>query len=259
MALEYEVTEGIATILLNRPRRRNAFTLEMLHAWAEALAEARDDDGVRVVVVTGEGDHFCSGIDLDDLSAVQPTPIARKRLLTDHVHTVVRAMDRIDKPVIAAIRGHAVGAGLDMTLMCDLRFAGRSARLSEGYIRIGLVPGAGGCYYLPRLIGVSRALTMLWTGDVVAADEALRIGLVDRVFDDNDLVEETYEFAARIAGAPPIAVQMIKRATYQSLGTDLRTSLDLISSHLAVIQSTEDAAEALAAFRGRRPAEYYGY
>ncbi len=258
MTLDYEAGEGIATITLNRPHRRNAFTLDMLEAWADALDEAGRDDDVRVLVIVGAGEHFCSGVDLDQLSGVEPTPIARKQMLTGHVHRVMHGLDRLDKPVVAALRGHAVGAGLDLALMCDLRFAGTSARLAEGYIRIGLIPGAGGCYLLPRLVGVSKALELLLTGDPVDAEEALRIGLVNRVYDDDALLEETYEFAARVAAAPPVATQLIKRATYQSARTDLTTSLDLVSSHMAVVQSMEDTAAALAAFRNGGRAEYRG-
>jgi enoyl-CoA hydratase/carnithine racemase len=258
MTLEYEHSEGIATVTLNRPHRRNAFTLDMLDAWADALEEAARDDAVRVVIIIGAGAHFCSGVDLDQLSDVEPTPIARKRLLTDHVHRVVRGIARLDKPVVAALRGHAVGAGLDLALMCDMRFAGTSARLAEGYIRIGMVPGAGGCYLLPRLVGVPKALELLLTGDTVDAAEALRIGLVNRVYEDEVLIEETYDFAARIAATPPVAAQLIKRATYQSARSDLATSLDLVSSHMAVVLSMEDTATALAAFQnGDRP-EYHG-
>jgi enoyl-CoA hydratase/carnithine racemase len=258
MTLDYEASEGIATITLNRPHRRNAFTLDMLEAWADALEEASRDDDVRVVVVAGAGEHFCSGVDLDQLTAVEATPIARKRMLTDHVHRVVYGLDRLDKPVIAALRGHAVGAGLDLALMCDLRFAGTSARLAEGYIKIGLVPGAGGCYLLPRLVGMPKALELLLTGDPVDAAEALRIGLVNRVYDDDALIEETYEFAARVAAAPPVATQLIKRAAYQSATTDLTTSLDLVSSHMAVVLSMDDTAKALAAHRNGERADYDG-
>ena len=258
MSLEYEVTEGIATITLDRPRRRNAFTAPMLHAWADALAEAERDEDVRVVVLTGAGGHFCSGVDLDHLAAVEPTPIARKEFLTGHVHRVVHALDRLDKPVIAAMRGYAVGAGLDLALMCDLWFADHSARLSEGYIRVGLVPGAGGCHVLPRLVGVSKALELLWSGDVIDAEEAHRIGLLNRLYDGGVLLEETYDFAARVAAAPPITVRMMKRATYQSARSDLATSLDLVSSHMGVVQSTEDTAAALSAVRTGRRVEYHG-
>jgi enoyl-CoA hydratase/carnithine racemase len=257
--LRYWTKNRVATIQLNRPDRKNALTLEMLEAWARALRQAHADDEVRAVVVTGAGDAFCSGADLAALDEVEPTPLARKQMLTGCVHEVARALQDTDKPVIAAIGGVAVGAGMDMALMCDMRFAARSARLSEGYIRIGLVPGDGGAYFLPRLVGTSKALELLLTGDFVDAAEAARIGLVDRVYDDELLLEETYAFAERLAASPPVAVRMIKRAVYQSAAMDLRTSLDLISSHMAIVQSTDDYAEAQAAFKERRPGNFTGH
>lgn len=254
MDLLFTREHGVATITLNRPRRKNAFTFEVVEQWADALHEAARDPDIRAVVLTGAGDAFCSGVDLDALAQVGAAPLDRKTMLTEHIHRVARAVDELDKPVIAAVNGDAVGAGLDMALMCDMRFAARSARLSEGYIRVGLVPGDGGCYYLPRLVGTAKALELLLSGDFVGAEEAERIGMVNRVYDDEALHAETHAFARRLAAAPPVALRMIKRAVYQSERADLRTSLDLISSHMAVISSTEDAEEAMSAFReGREP------
>ncbi len=152
----------------------------------------------------------------------------------------------------------AVGAGLDMALMCDIRFAARSARMSEGYIRVGLVPGDGGCYFLPRLVGPAKALELLLTGDPVDGEEAARIGMVNRVCDDAELLDTTYAFAGRLAAVSPVAAAMIKRTVYQAERMDLRASLDLISSHMAIVQSTADYAEAQAAFTERRPARFIG-
>ncbi|MFG3168568.1 enoyl-CoA hydratase/isomerase family protein [Streptomyces sp. NPDC048200] len=256
--LEYTVRDGIATILLNRPDRKNAFTIEMVHAWADALAEAQRDPTVRVIVVTGAGDSFCSGVDLAAFKGEQRSPLGEKELLTQSVHRVALTLEDVDKPVLAAVTGPAVGAGMDMALLCDLRFAGRSARFSEGYIKVGLVPGDGGCWLLPRAVGTSTALRMLWTGDFVGADEALRIGLVDEVHDDVALLDATYAYAARLAERPPVAIRTIKRAVRQGARHDLRTALDLISSHMAVITSTEDSAEAFAAFQEKRPGLFTG-
>ncbi len=258
--LEWSVEDGIGTILLNRPERKNAFTLEMIDEWAQVLVEARTDANVRVVVLTGAGDAFCSGVDLARYNpdGPQPTPLERKQTLTDRIHRVAYALEDLDKPVIAAVNGVAVGAGMDMALMCDIRLASRSARFSEGYIRVGLVPGDGGCYFLPRLVGTAKALELLLTGDFVDGEEAARIGIANHVYDDDKLMDETYALARRLASSPPIAVAMIKRAAYQSARTDLRTSLDLISSHMAVVQSTEDSKEAFAAFTEKRQGVYEG-
>jgi enoyl-CoA hydratase/carnithine racemase len=257
--LEYALSEGVATLRLNRPERKNAFTLEMVDRWAELLVQAKRDPDVRVLVLTGTGDAFCSGVDLEHRNDGMPaTALARKQVLSERVHRIPLAMEDLDKPVIAAINGTAVGAGLDMALMCDIRIMARSARLAEGYIRVGLVPGDGGCYYLPRIVGVAKALEMLLTGDFVDAVEAERIGLVNHVVDDVQLTDSVAEMARKIAAGPPVAIRMIKRATYQSMRTDLRTSLDLISSHTGVVGLMQDSGEAMAAFREKRRPQFTG-
>ncbi|KOS56706.1 enoyl-CoA hydratase/isomerase family protein [Rhodococcus rhodochrous] len=259
--LEWSVENNVGTIRLNRPEQRNAFTFEMVHEWARLLRAAKDDDDVRVVVLTGTGDKaFCSGIDLGSISNANAelTPLERKSHLHDEIHQVAYAIEALDKPVIASINGAAVGAGLDMALMCDMRIAARSARLSEGYIKVGLTPGDGGAYYLPRLVGTAKALELLLTGDFVSASEALQIGMVNRVVEDSELGAATQRLAEQIASAPPVTVRMIKRATYQSSRSDLRTALDLISSHFAVVASTQDAAEALSAMKEKRSPAFVG-
>jgi enoyl-CoA hydratase/carnithine racemase len=258
--LLYSVRDGVGTIRLNRPQVKNSFTLEMIDEWAALLDRAALDPDVGAVVVTGSGDSFCSGVDLD-LAAMlqrQRSALAWKQVLWERVHKVAFAMERIDKPVIAAVNGVAVGAGMDMALMCDMRFMARSATWSEGYVRIGAVPGDGGCYFLPRLVGRAKALELLLSGDFIDAAESLRIGLVNRVCDDSELADQAHAFARRLAGNSPIAVRTIKRAVDQSMRADLRTSLDLISSHMGVVLTTEDAAEAMGAFRDKRTARFTG-
>jgi len=258
--LEYTITNGVATIRLNNPEKKNAFTPEMLKAWRERLLEANSDDNVRVIVLTGAGDAFCSGGDTSKRTKDAPpeAPMSKKYNLMHGPQSIAVAMEEVDKLVIAAVNGAAVGAGLDMALMCDIRFAARSARFSEAYIRIGLIPGDGGCYYLPRIVGAAKALELLMTADFIDAEEALRINLVNRVYDDAKLMPETYAFAERIAAGPPHQQRMIKRTVYQSLHTDLRTSLDLISSHMALIQTTEDYREAVTAYKEKRKGKYQG-
>jgi 2-(1,2-epoxy-1,2-dihydrophenyl)acetyl-CoA isomerase len=145
-----------------------------------------------------------------------------------------------------------------MALMCDLRFAAEGARFSEAYVKVGLIPGDGGTYFLPRLVGPARALELLWTGDFVDAREAERIGLVNRVVPPDQLMPTTYEFAGRLASGPTVAIRTIKRAVYQGLRTDLRAHLDLISSHMAFIRQTEDHREGARAFVEKRPPQFKG-
>lgn len=157
-------------------------------------------------------------------------------------------LEDTDKPVIASINGPAMGAGLDMALMCDLRIASDKAKFAESYVRIGLIPGDGGAFFLPRLVGLSKALEMLWTGDTLDAEEALRIGLVNKVVPAEKLDEATKEMACRLAEGPQIAITMIKRLVYQGLKSDLRSSLDLSSSNMGIVTSTKDYQAALSSF-----------
>lgn len=249
--LTYSVHDQVATITLDRPAYKNSFTFAMIELWAQRLHEAARDPQVGAVVLTGAGKDFCAGVDIHELVNVEPSPVAHKLMLTDQIHGVVNEVERLDKPLIAAINGIAVGAGLDMALMCDMRFASQSARMAESYINVGLVPGDGGCYFLPQIIGSARALEMLLTGDIVEAEEALRIGLVNRVYPDEQLLDRTQEFAARLAHGPRIATGMIKRAVRHSQHGDLRANLDLISSHMGVVMSTDESIEALGAIKSR--------
>jgi enoyl-CoA hydratase/carnithine racemase len=256
--IEVQRDGRVTIVTLNRPEHLNAFTLPMIDRWVEILREAGDDPECRVIVLTGAGRGFCSGVELGHLEQEQSTPLASKDMLWRHIHHIPLTLEALDKPVIAAINGVAVGAGLDMALMCDVRLAARSARLSEGYVRVGLVPGDGGAYYLPRLVGPARALELFWTGDFLSAEEAERIGMVNRVVPDEELMDRTLDLARRIAAQPPLVVQTTKRLVYQSLRLDLRTSLDLVSSHMGVLSSTEDSREARRAFLEKRSAEYHG-
>jgi enoyl-CoA hydratase/carnithine racemase len=247
--LRFTVDEGIARIVLDRPERMNAFTFEMIDAWVDALQRCRTDDAVKVVLVTGAGEAFCSGGDIVEMGErLDHTPEQRKSELFQRIERVPLALEDLDKPVIAAVNGAATGAGMDMALMCDIRYAAQSARFAETYVRVGLVPGAGGAHFLPRLVGVSKALELFFTGDFIDAQEALRIGMVNRVFPDTALMDEVEKIARRIARAPALTLRMTKRAIYQGLRNDLRTNLDLISSHYAVITATQEHKDLVRAF-----------
>jgi len=256
--LTYEVVDRIATITLNRPDKLNAFTGPMIDAWAKALAEAQADEGVHVVVVTGAGRAFCAGGDVSRMSDARPHPLDGKTSLWEHIHRVPKTLETMDKPVIAMVNGVTVGAGMGMSLMCDMRIASDQARFSTGYVRVGLVPGDGDTYFLPRLIGTARALELLWTADFIEAPKALELGIVNRVVPHDKLAEETYAFARRVADGPQIPIRMIKRLVYQSMRLDLRTHLDLVSSHMAVVRETADHKEGVQAFKDKRPAKFQG-
>lgn len=270
--LIYEKEGTIAKIILNRPEALNAFSLSMIKDWVDALQDAQDDPEIRVVIVTAAGKAFCAGGDVKTMLAGKGfvadgdkgafwgnKAINRKRALTDCIHKVALTMDNMDKPVICAINGAAVGAGLDMALMCDIRIAAEEAQFSAGYVKAGLVPGDGGCYYLPRLVGPEKALELMWTADFISAQEAERIGLINKVVPLSELERATMEMAQKIAANPPVSVQMIKRAVYSAMRTnDLRTALDLISSHMAIVSEMDDHLEGVSSIREKRKPVFNG-
>jgi enoyl-CoA hydratase/carnithine racemase len=254
----YEVSENIALLTLNRPEIRNAFSAEMIRLWREYLERAQADAAVRVIVVTGRGDTFCSGGDIREMAEGKRQSWEMKKFLWEGVHRIALILEDMDKPVIAAINGAAMGAGLDMALMCDLRICSEKAKLAESYILMGLVPGDGGAYYLPRLVGTAKALELFFTGDVVTPQEAAAMGMVNRVVPHERLMEETMNLAAKIAAKPPLALRMTKRAVYQGLTSTLRAHLDYISSHMAIITETKDHREAARAFLEKRKPIFEG-
>jgi enoyl-CoA hydratase/carnithine racemase len=254
----YEKAGHVAVLTLNRPEARNAFSPEMIALWRQHLEEAKADPAVRVVVVTGKGDTFCSGGDIRDMAEGRLKSWGMKDFLWEGVHRIVLALEDLDKPVIAAVNGAAMGAGMDMAIMCDLRVCSDRARLAESYIMMGLVPGDGGAYFLPRLVGAAKALELLWTGAVLSAEEALRIGVVNRVVPHDRLMEETMRLAEEIASKPPLAVRMMKRAVYQAQTSSLRAHLDYISSQVSLLSETGDHQEAARAFLEKRKPDFQG-
>lgn len=253
------VADKVATIRLNRPEKLNAFTDDMITTWVGLLEEYRVREDVNVIVITGTGRAFSTGGDVGKFSDyASNTAAAIKARLSENVQRLALKMQDIDKPVIAAVNGLATGGGVDIALMCDMRFAARSAKFAETYVRMGLIPGAGGAYYLPRIVGVAKALELFWSSESVNAEEALRIGLVNRVFDDDKLAEETQAFASKLARGAPLAVKLVKRILYRGLETDLRGALDLVASNMPVVRMSEDHQEAVAAFREKREPNFSG-
>jgi len=254
----YEVKEHVAVITLNRPEAKNAFSPEMIRLWREYLEKAKQDNAIRAIIVTGNGDTFCSGGDIRDMAEGKLQSWDMKRFLWDGVHRIVFALEDLDKPVIAAINGAAMGAGMDMAIMCDLRVCSEKAKLAESYIMMGLVPGDGGAYFLPRVAGLSKALELLLTGDVISAEEALRLGIVNKVVSRDRLMAEAMKLAEKIAARPPLAIRMTKRAVYQGLTSTLRSHLDYISSQISLLSETKDHQEAARSFLEKRKPKFEG-
>ncbi|MGH2598331.1 MAG: enoyl-CoA hydratase/isomerase family protein, partial [Dehalococcoidia bacterium] len=225
--------DGVAVITLNRPEKMNAFTARMVEEWAWAIDDAKLDDTVRALIVTGAGRAFCAGMDVqqeaqgEGVLRTESSPAERRNSLRYNVHRVPRALMNLDKPYIAALNGAAVGAGMDMASMADMRFAAEGARFGMAYVRMGIIPGDGGAYYLGRILGVAKALELIWTGDLFDASQALEMGYVSRVYPAEALLEETRAFAKRLADGPAVAIQLAKRLVYRSLHITEDAALDL--------------------------------
>ena len=260
--LLFEVDGAIATITLNRPDNLNSFSEEMIENWITALEEVRDSDEIRVVIVKGNGKAFCAGGDIKAMGNgegffksredISSTGLARKNSLWKKIQRVPLLLEEIDKPVIAQMHGFALGAGLDMALMCDIRIAAESAKMAESYINVAIVPGDGGAYFLPRLVGIDQALDMLWTARMLTATEAKEKGLVTFVVPDDELESYTRAYAEKLASGPIEVIKFVKRAVYQSQTMSLRSSLDYISSAMGLITELPDYKEGVAAVQEKR-------
>jgi 2-(1,2-epoxy-1,2-dihydrophenyl)acetyl-CoA isomerase len=254
-----QTNDHITTITLDRPEKLNAFAGTMREDLLAALRAAGSDPECRVVVITGAGRAFCAGGDVDYMSGLQKDGnVEAFRKLLDAGRDIVTAIAEMAKPVMASINGVAAGAGCNLALACDYRIASDTAKLGETFVRIGIHPDWGGTWFLPRLVGPSRALEILMTGRMVDAAEALAIGMVDRVVSAAELPAQTATLARAIAQGPPLAIAGIKRALAASPTNSLRAQVELESEHQLRAFLSGDAAEGMAAFFEKRPPSFQG-
>jgi len=255
MSIELTIDAAVATITLNVPHRRNALTFALRHSLREKLLQVAADKVVRAVVLTGAGTSFCSGADVEDMQA---DGLAASRARMVHSHELIRTLYRLDKPVIAAVRGHAVGFGWSLALACDFTLAAESAKFSQIFTRIGLAPDGGSVYFLMRNLGQLRAKELVYSARIVEAQEALQLGLVNRVVPDEELLAQAQHWAAELAGAPTFALAMAKRMFDASAAPGLEQFLDTELLMQPQLKQTLDYAEGRRAFREKRPARFSG-
>lgn len=260
--LIYRVEGAIAEIRLNRPAARNAYSEAMIAALLDALDDAATTPSVRCVVLTGEGKAFCAGGDLKRMQARTGMFAGDSATLRDRyialIQQIPRRLARFDVPIVAAVNGAAIGAGLDLACMCDVRIASSRAKFGSTFVKVGLVPGDGGAYLLGRTIGLPRALELIMTGRIIDVVEAERIGLVHAVVEPADLRAAAWAKAEAIAANPPIAVRLAKRAAYRSWDADLEMALELAATYQGITQRTADHAEAVDAFLEKRAPRFEG-
>lgn len=246
----------IAILTINRPDARNSVSRELLGAFAKELDALRFDPNIRVIIITGAGDRaFCAGADLKERATMNETEVR------EFIHTIrnlFTELEDLPKPVIAGVNGAALGGGTELALASDLRIASDNATLGLTETRLGIIPGAGGTQRLPRLIGKGKAKELIFTGKRVDAEEALSIGLVNRVCPFAELLDECMKMAEMILEAAPIAVQQAKYAVNRGMETDLATGLAIESNAYWITIPTQDRLEALAAFREKRKPVFQG-
>jgi len=255
-----EKRENIAILTLNRPERLNALTERMITVlFPEIFRELQEDNEVRVLIITGAGKGFCSGADVAELGSVDDT-----RKLEEVQESVQlpsgfpQLLYNLHKPVIAAVNGVAAGAGLSIALLSDLRIASENARFSFAFVRRGLIPDCGCTFLMPRLMGAAKSFELMYTGDIVDAKEAERIGLVNKVVPQHSLMDEVNSLAKRLAEGPPLALAQIKRAIHTALISDLQQQLFFETCAQILCFWTEDFKEGVNAFLDKRKPQFKG-
>ncbi|MAZ48507.1 MAG: 3-hxdroxyacyl-CoA dehydrogenase [Halobacteriovoraceae bacterium] len=249
MSLLTEFSEHTLWITLNRPEASNAFDDEMISRLVEELYQAEQNSEVWTIVITGAGKHFCAGGDVKSMSeksgmfAGEPNELRRRYQFG--IQQIPLAMNSLSKPVIAMVNGAAIGAGLDLACMCDIRVASEHAKFGETFAKLGLIPGDGGSFFLQRVIGFARAMELTLTAEIIGAEKALELNLVNYVVGANDIKSKTKKIIDKIHANAPIAVQMAKRSLVHSYRNDLNSVLDLLSAYQGITQRTSDHFEAL--------------
>jgi 2-(1,2-epoxy-1,2-dihydrophenyl)acetyl-CoA isomerase len=258
----FEVPEPrIALVTLNRPKYLNAYTNPLCEELVKALHHYTEDDELRCLVLTGSGRGFCSGGDVSgegDGPSYRNKQMGQAQEMRAGMHQVIKALHRMDKPVIAMVNGPAVAGGLALALACDFRIAAETAKLGDTSGRFGLLPDEGGAWLFPRVMGLDRALKMSMLHEVYPAGEALKLGLVTEVVADAKLRDHTFAFARAIAARAPLAVRLAKNMMRKGLDTSLENSLDDAALSVMVSNVSEDVREGLRAFREKRTPEFKG-
>ena len=261
--LDYAQDGAIVTLTLNAPDSRNAISgTDMIDALEDACDRLNADMSARVAILTGIGTAFSSGGNVkkmhDGGGLAGALPAQTRRNYKLGIQRIPLAFDRLEVPIIAAVNGPAIGAGCDLACMCDVRIAAESARFAESFVKLGIVPGDGGAWLLPRIVGYSKACEMAFTGDMLNAAEALACGLVSKVVADAGLLMEARKLAERIAANPPHAVRMTKRLIREGRHVQLATLLELSAAMQSLAHATADHKEAVAAFMEKRKPEFGG-
>jgi len=257
----FEEREGVLVIILNRPEVMNAFNLKMVSEVSSALDRAEEDRNIKVVVITGTGKVFCAGADLKEIQVFFEGGHVKSRefdAFSQTLNRMLKKIERLNKPVIAAINGYALAGGLELVMVCDLAICSEKARLGDQHANVGLLPASGGTQRLPRIIGIRKAKELLFTGDMITAEEAERLGLVNRVVRHDDLLVAAFEMAEKIVSKSPAATEALKGVIYDGMQVDLTTALERERGAVVRHHGTEDIKEGINSFLEKRKPVFGG-
>ena len=262
----YDKNQRVVTLTLNNPERMNAIgSLAHCAELVDAIERANGDQGVSVIIITGAGNAFCAGGNVKTMLDCNPegvgrqaTPAQTRNNYRNGIQRIPLALWNVEVPVIAAVNGAAIGAGCDLACMADIRIASENARFAESFLKVGLIPGDGGAWFLPRVVGFSKAAELTFTGDMLDAQRALACGLVSSVVPADQLLAEAQTLAARIAANPPTALRLSKRLLRESHHSRLPELLEMSAALQALVHETEDHAEAVQAFIEKRKPVFKG-
>jgi enoyl-CoA hydratase len=257
-SLLFKREEGVGAITINRPAVKNAMDLRFFDELRQVIQILRGEKEVRAVLVQGAGETFSSGLDLNVMGQQAAVDALGLRNIIADFQGVFNSLEELEKPVVAAISGYALGAGCDLALCCDLRIASEDAKFGEAYINVGLIPDLGGTQRLPRIVGLAKAKELIFTGDRIDAREAERIGLVNRVVPKDELSSAAMTLAKRLAKGPTVAIGLAKMAIHRGLETDSRTGMKFEAMCQGVTQKTSDVAEGVMAFMQKRDPQFKG-
>jgi 2-(1,2-epoxy-1,2-dihydrophenyl)acetyl-CoA isomerase len=253
----FEIKEnGVAIITLARPKVFNSFNSELAQEVQSLLEKCHEERQIRAVVLTGEGKAFCAGQDLQEIIAPDGPPLSK--ILQENYNPIIRQIRQLQKPVIAAVNGVAAGAGANIALACDVVIASKSASFIQAFSKIGLIPDSGGTYFLPRLIGFQKASALMMLADKISAEEAERLGMIYKFFDDEVFMEESMKIADRLAAMPTQALWFTKKALNESMTNSLSAQLVLEDKLQSIASETSDYKEGVNAFLEKRPAVFEG-
>jgi len=260
--LNVQRSGAILWLTLNNPEQSNAISLEMVDSLTQVLKHADFDSAVRVIVIKGEGPSFCAGGDvkaMQNKTGMFAGESNELRMRYMHgIQQIPKCIEDLSKPLIAMVHGAAIGAGCDLAMMCDLRIGTAKSKFGETFVKLGLVPGDGGTFFLQRVIGYAKAMQMSLTGDLIAGEEAHRWGLLNYFVKEEELEAETQKLAEKIAGNAPVAVQMTKKAMKTAYLSDLQTVLDLSAAYQGITQRTQDHFAALQAAKEKKTPYFEG-